>query len=91
MLRLARNHEVVITIEEGAVGGFSAQVLQVLSENGALDHGLKVHCMVLPDIFIDCHSPAVMYRQAGLDAAAIVAKVFEALGRDMTRETIQLA
>ena len=91
VLQLARNHEVVITVEEGSIGGFSAQVLQVLSDNGALDHGLKVRCMVLPDVFLDHDSPAAMYRRAGLDAAAIVAKVFEALGRDVTRETTQLA
>ena len=67
VLRLAREHEVLITIEEGAIGGFGAYVLQTLAENGALDRGLKVRSMVLPDIFIDQDSPS-MYAKAGLDA-----------------------
>jgi 1-deoxy-D-xylulose-5-phosphate synthase len=82
VLRLARDHEVLITIEEGAIGGFGAQVLQLLAERGALDHGLKVRAMVLPDRFIEHEKPERMYAEAGLDAAGIVAKVFEALGRD---------
>ena len=82
VLRLAREHEVLITIEEGAIGGFGSYVLQALSENGLLDRGLKVRTMVLPDIFIDQDSPAAMYAKAGLDAKGIVAKVFEALGSD---------
>ena len=77
----AREHEVLITVEEGAIGGFGAQVLQTLAEHGALENGLKVRCMVLPDVFIDQDSPAAMYAKAGLDAKGIVAKVFEALGR----------
>ena len=83
MLRLAREHEVLITIEEGSIGGFGAYVLQALAEDGALDRGgLKVRMMVLPDTFIDQDSPNAMYAKAGLDAKGIVAKVFEALGRD---------
>jgi len=82
VLRLANEHEVLITIEEGSVGGFAAQVYQTLSDNGALDKGLRVRSMVLPDIFIDHDSPNAMYAKAGLDAKAIVKKVFEALGRD---------
>ena len=70
MLRLAREHEVLITIEEGAIGGFGAHVLQTLAENGVLDGGLKVRAMILPDIFIDQDSPAAMYAKAGLDAGA---------------------
>ena len=58
VLRLAREHEVLITVEEGAIGGFGAYVLQALAENGALDRGLKVRTMVLPDIFIDQDKPA---------------------------------
>jgi 1-deoxy-D-xylulose-5-phosphate synthase len=85
VLRLAKEHEVLITIEEGAIGGFGAYVLQTLAEHGALDAGLKVRCMVLPDSFIDQDSPAAMYAKAGLDAKGIVAKVFEALGRDQNR------
>jgi 1-deoxy-D-xylulose-5-phosphate synthase len=83
VLRLAREHEVLITIEEGAIGGFAAHVMQALAEHGALDRGLKVRCMLLPDIFIDQDSPAAMVAKAGLDAKAIVAKVFEALGKDL--------
>jgi 1-deoxy-D-xylulose-5-phosphate synthase len=83
VLRLAREHEVLITIEEGAVGGFGAHVLQSLSEQGALDNGLKIRSMVLPDMFIDQDSPGAMYARAGLDAKGIVAKVFAALGKDM--------
>jgi 1-deoxy-D-xylulose-5-phosphate synthase len=82
VLRLAREHEVLVTIEEGAIGGFGTYVLQTLAEHGSLDRGLKVRSMVLPDVFIDQDSPAAMYAHAGLDANAIVAKVFEALGRD---------
>src|SRR5689334_12541193 len=89
--RLAREHEVLITIEEGSIGGFGAYVLQTLAEQGMLDGGLRVRCMVLPDKFIDQDTPAAMYATAGLDARAIVAKVFEALGKDAAAETIKLA
>ncbi len=83
VLRLAREHEVLVTIEEGAIGGFGTYVMQTLAENGALDRGgLKVRMMVLPDSFIDQDSPNAMYAKAGLDAKSIVAKVFEALGRE---------
>ena len=82
VLRLAREHEVLITVEEGSIGGFGSFVLHCLAENGALDAGLKVRPMVLPDTFIDQDKPDAMYAQAGLDADAIVAKVFAALGRD---------
>jgi 1-deoxy-D-xylulose-5-phosphate synthase len=90
VLRLAREHEVLITVEEGAIGGFGAYVLQALAQHGALDHGLKVRAMVLPDAFIDQDSPTAMYAKAGLDAKGIVAKVFEALGKDARREIVQL-
>ncbi len=89
--RLVREHEVLVTIEEGAIGGFGAYVLQALAEQGALDSGLRVRCMVLPDVFIDQDTPAAMYETAGLSARAIVAKVFEALGKDAAKETIKLA
>jgi len=82
VLRLAREHEVLITVEEGSIGGFGSFVLHCLAENGALDAGLKVRPMVLPDTFIDQDKPDAMYAQAGLDADAIVAKVFAALGRE---------
>jgi 1-deoxy-D-xylulose-5-phosphate synthase len=90
VLRLAREHEVLITVEEGSIGGFGSYVLQTLAEHGALDHGLKVRSMVLPDTFIDQDSPTAMYAKAGLDAKGIVAKVFEALGKDVRRDIVQL-
>jgi len=90
VLRLAREHEVLITIEEASIGGFAAHVLQALTDHGALDHGLKVRCMVLPDVFVEHDSPAAMYAAAGLDAKGIVAKVFEALGKDARREFAKL-
>ncbi len=82
--RLAANHEVLITIEEGATGGFGAFVLQAIVEDGTLDGrvGLKVRNMVLPDAYLDQDKPDRLYSRAGLDAKAIVAKVLEALGRE---------
>ena len=80
ILRLARNHEALITIEEGAVGGFGSHVAQLLADEGVFDRGLKFRSMVLPDIFIDQASPEAMYRVAGMDAAQIEAKVLETLG-----------
>ena len=91
LLRLAKNHEVLITVEEGSIGGFGSYVLQALAEHGALDRGLKVRSMVLPDVFMDHDSPAAMYAGAGLDANGIIAKAFEALGKDRKIETMQLA
>jgi 1-deoxy-D-xylulose-5-phosphate synthase len=91
VLRLAREHEVLVTIEEGAIGGFGSYVLNTLAEHGVLDSGLKVRSMVLPDRFIDHDSPAAQYAAAGLDAGGIVAKVFEALGKDIRLETVKLA
>jgi len=91
LLRLVREHEVLVTIEEGAIGGFGSYVLQALAEHGALDGGIKLRTMVLPDVFLDQDSPTAMYAKAGLDACGIVAKVFEALGKDMTAETVKLA
>jgi 1-deoxy-D-xylulose-5-phosphate synthase len=91
LLRLAREHEVLITIEEGSIGGFGAYALQTLAEQGMLDRGLKVRAMVLPDVFIDQDAPAAMYKTAGLDAKGIVAKVFEALGKDVAAETVKMA
>lgn len=91
VLRLAREHEVLITVEEGSIGGFGSQVLQTLTDHGAVDKGLKVRCMVLPDTFIDHDTPAAMYAKAGLDAKGIVIKVFEALGREADKTMVQLA
>jgi 1-deoxy-D-xylulose-5-phosphate synthase len=79
LLRLAREHELLITIEEGTVGGFGSHVMQLLADRGALDRGLKVRSLVLPDTFIDQDKPERMYARAGLDSAAIIAKVFDVL------------
>ena len=91
LLRLAREHEVLLTIEEGSVGGFGAFVLQTLAEQGVLDRGLKVRPMVLPDLFIDQDSPNAMYAKAGLDAKGIVAKAFEAFGQNVRGDVVKLA
>jgi 1-deoxy-D-xylulose-5-phosphate synthase len=80
ILRLARGHEALITVEEGAIGGFGSHVAQTLAEAGLFDTGLKFRSMVLPDSFIDQASPEAMYRVAGLDAARIEAKVLDVLG-----------
>lgn len=79
--RLAREHEVLITVEEGSIGGFASQVLHQLAHEGLLDGGLKVRPLVLPDEFTDHAKPEKMYADAGLDAAGIVRTVFAALGR----------
>ncbi|WP_094506455.1 1-deoxy-D-xylulose-5-phosphate synthase [Brucella thiophenivorans] len=80
--RLAREHEVLVTIEEGAVGGFAAHVLQFLATDGLLDRGLKMRVLTLPDTYQDHAKPEVMYANAGLDRAGIVHTVFAALGRE---------
>ena len=82
LLRLAREHEALITVEEGAMGGFGGFVLQALAEHGALDRGLKVRTLTLPDIFQDHDKPDAMYAQAGLDADGIVRGALAALGID---------
>jgi len=79
---LAQNHDVLITIEEGAIGGFGSHVMNFMAEDGLLDGGLKVRSMFLPDEFIDQDSPAAMYEQAGLTAADIACKALGALGVD---------
>jgi 1-deoxy-D-xylulose-5-phosphate synthase len=80
ILRLAATHKLLITVEEGAAGGFGAHVLTLLSDAGALEHGLKVRTMTLPDKFQDHDKPERMYAAAGLDAKGIVAKAIAALG-----------
>ncbi|MBT6097735.1 MAG: 1-deoxy-D-xylulose-5-phosphate synthase [Marinovum sp.] len=80
ILSLAANHEVLITIEEGTVGGFGSHVMQFLADEAVFDHGLKFRSMVLPDEFIDQASPEEMYAQAGLNAGAIVDTVLNLLG-----------
>lgn len=84
--RLADEHEVLITIEEGSVGGFGAFVLHELAESGRLDNGLKIRTMTLPDYFIDQDTPANMYKEAGLDSDAIVETVFKALGQELNAQ-----
>ncbi len=79
--QLARHHEVLITVEEGAVGGFGAHTLHFMASEGMLDQGLKVRTLVLPDIWMDQASPDAMYAKAGLDRAGIVSTVFQALGQ----------
>jgi 1-deoxy-D-xylulose-5-phosphate synthase len=91
VLKLAREHEVLLTVEEGSIGGFGSHVMQTLAEHGMLDGGLRMRAMVLPDEFLDHDSPNAMYARAGLDAKSIVAKVFEALGKDFKTETVKLA
>lgn len=85
ILRLAREHEALITVEEGATGGFGAFVLQFLAAKGALDRGLKVRTLTLPDRFQDQDKPELMIADAGLDAAGIVAAALSALGADQTQ------
>jgi len=82
VLKLAREHEVLVTVEEGSVGGFGSHVLELLAERGLLDQGLKIRTMTLPDMFQDHDKPDRMYDQAGLNARHILAKVFEALGHE---------
>ncbi len=79
--RLAREHSALITIEEGAVGGFASHVMQFLATAGLLDHGLKLRPMVLPDVFLDHATPAAQYSQAGLDSARIIDTVLATLGQ----------
>jgi 1-deoxy-D-xylulose-5-phosphate synthase len=80
ILSLAENHDAMITIEEGAIGGFGSHVSQLLADEGVFDHGFKFRSMVLPDTFIDHASPEDMYADAGLNQADIVAKVLDVLG-----------
>jgi 1-deoxy-D-xylulose-5-phosphate synthase len=91
VLKLARDHDILITIEEGSIGGFGSHVMQYLSDHGMLDGGLRMRSMVLPDVFLDHDSPNAMYARAGLDAKGIVAKVFETLGKDYKTESVKLA
>ncbi len=75
IMEIANNHEVVISIEEGSIGGFGSHVMQLLSERGFFDKGLKFRSMILPDIFIDQDNPIKMYEKAGLDSQSIVRKI----------------
>jgi 1-deoxy-D-xylulose-5-phosphate synthase len=82
--RLAREHEVLVTVEEGSIGGFASQVLHFLAHEGWLESGLKVRPLVLPDEFTDQAKPERMYVDAGLDSAGIVRTVFAALGQEQS-------
>jgi 1-deoxy-D-xylulose-5-phosphate synthase len=77
--RLATSHELLITVEEGAVGGFAAHVMQALATKGLLDGKLKIRPLVLPDIYMEQASPEKMYQRAGLDSAGIVSAALGAL------------
>ncbi|MFS8145439.1 1-deoxy-D-xylulose-5-phosphate synthase [Rhizobium sp. R635] len=79
--QLARHHEMLITVEEGSVGGFGSQVMQFLAGEGLLDNGLKIRSLVMPDIWMEQAKPEAMHAHAGLDRAGIVSTVFRALGR----------
>ena len=79
IIEAASNHEVMITIEEGSIGGFGSHVMQLLSDRGIFDRGLKFRSMILPDLFIDQDSPEKMYEKAGLDSLSIVNKIEQAL------------
>ncbi|MCZ8179236.1 MAG: 1-deoxy-D-xylulose-5-phosphate synthase [Rhizobium sp.] len=81
--QLARHHQVVVTVEEGAVGGFGSHVMHFLVNEGLLDTGLKVRSLVLPDVWMDQAKPETMYAKAGLDSAGILKTVFAALGQDV--------
>ncbi len=83
IMEVATNHEVLITLEEGSVGGFGSHVMQLLSERGVFDTGLKFRSMILPDIFIDQDTPSKMYEVAGLDNLSIVKKVEETLNSNI--------
>ena len=83
IMEVASNHEVLITIEEGSIGGFGSHVMQFLSDRGVFDRGLKFRSMILPDIFIDQDTPEKMYETAGLDSSSIANKVEETLNSNI--------
>ena len=83
IMEIATNHEVLITIEEGSIGGFGSHVMQFLSDRGVFDRGLKFRSMILPDIFIDQDTPEKMYEAAGLDCISIVNKIEETLNSNI--------
>jgi 1-deoxy-D-xylulose-5-phosphate synthase len=83
IIEVATNHEVLITIEEGSIGGFGSHVMQFLSDRGVFDRGLKFRSMILPDIFIDQDTPEKMYEAAGLDSASIAKKIEETLNSNI--------
>ena len=91
IMSLARSHDVMITIEEGSIGGFGAQVQQLLSDEGIFDKGLKFRSMIFPDAYIDHDKPEKQMTRMGLDAAGIVAKVLSILGKDVVKASGSVA
>jgi 1-deoxy-D-xylulose-5-phosphate synthase len=87
ILKCARNHEVMITIEEGSIGGFGSHVKNLLAEKGVFDKGLKFRAMTLPDTFIEQDSPKNMYESAGLNASQISKKILDVL---FTKDSIKV-
>ena len=83
IMEIATNHEVLISIEEGSIGGFGSHVMQLLSDRGVFDTGLKFRSMILPDVFIDQDTPEKMYQIAGLDYTRIINKVEETLNSNV--------
>ena len=83
IIELASNHEAVITIEEGSIGGFASHVTKLLSDRGFFDKGLKFRSMILPDKFLDQDTPDKMYKIAGLDCDSIVQKVESVLNSNI--------
>ena len=83
IMEIVANHEVLITIEEGSMGGFGSHVMQLLSDRGVFDSGLKFRSMILPDIFLDQDTPEKMYETAGLDSLSIVNKIEETLNSNI--------
>ena len=83
IMEVANNHEVLISIEEGSVGGFGSHVMQFLSNRGVFDKGLKFRSMILPDLFLDQDTPERMYEKAGLDSFSIADKVEKTLNSNI--------
>ena len=87
--RLGQEHEVLITVEEGSIGGFASQVMTSLASQNMLGNGLKIKPMTIPDIFIDHDTPSKQYSHSGLIATSIVKNALSALGRDYEELTVR--
>tara|TARA_B100000929_G_C15255080_1_gene334654 strand:- start:18 stop:602 length:585 start_codon:yes stop_codon:yes gene_type:complete len=83
IIELASNHEAIVTIEEGSIGGFGSHILKLLSDRGFFDKGLKFRSMILPDKFLDQDTPEKMYKTAGLDCESIIQKVENVLNSNV--------
>ena len=90
ILNLASSHEVIITIEEGSIGGFGSHVLYFLTEKGLIDRGIKFRSMILPDYFLDQDTPENMYLKAGLDSISIEEKVINTLKSNIILSKVKL-